>query len=601
MAKRSSVDHYARKQFRKQILGVSAIVFALALFAGGLYLLTLLGPRPVADEELVGRGDPAEVAPLRAEMETLYARIGEAFDSGDVHEGALEELDRAIDLQRRIITLEGLTVPRSEDTQRLDSLRIRRDDHRGERLYAASLEAEEAAEAALDRGEIELATTYFEEAADLQEEINMRHARSPRRSTARLTTLRDTLTDMEVLPLVEEIEQYAEQARELAGEGDIEGAKAAMRSAIEGQQRINREHRDTRYASLGQVQNFEREMSDFEARGLAANVEALVAEGREHLAEDNFDAAHRRFGEALEQQRTLNDAFPASTYASRRAEENLTILVQTAASAESARRVNRAQAQVDADLRSRRVNSASSQAPAVFRDVRALHENFPRSQLVNEEMLLKARYLNSMREDFSAIQDSVYSRLVEVPEHPHLRMLSVEVPQGLYARVMGSNPSTRRGDQLPVETVTQREAMEFCERLGWILARPVRLPTRGEFEAAVGSMRGVDVNRIAWNSQNSDRETQPVGTREMNEHGFHDLLGNVAEWTGETNPVNPAEGIVVGGSVRDNPLRLNRMPVEYHGRNDRTRIIGFRFVVDMESAPEPIIDEESVLAADDDA
>ncbi len=601
MAKRSSVDHYARKQFRKKLLGVSAIVFALALFAGGLYVLTLLGPRPVTDEETVRRGDPADVAPLRAELEALSARLDEAFDSGEVDEAVMEDVDRAIDLQRRVITLEALTVPRNEDSQRLDSLRARRDEHRGERLYAASIEAEEAAEAALERGETEAAVASYEEAARLQEEINMRHARSPRRSTARLTSLRDTLVDLEVLPLVEAIEEYAARARELAAEGDIEAAKAAMRNAVEGQQRVNREHRDTRYASLGHVQNLEREMSDFEARGFSADVEALVAMGREHLAEDNFDAAHRRFREALDRQRTLNESFPASTYASRRAEEDLTVLVQTAASAEAARRVTRAQTQVDADLRSRRVNSASSQAPAVFRDVRALHETFPRSQLVSEEILLKARYLNAMREDFAAIQDSVYARLVEVPDHPHLRMLSVEVPQGLYARVMGANPSTRRGDQLPVETVTQREAMEFCERLGWILARPVRLPTRDEFEAAVGSMRGVDVNRIAWNSQNSDRETQPVATREMNEHGFHDLLGNVAEWTGETNPVNPAEGIVVGGSVRDNPLRLNRMPVEYHGRNDRTRIIGFRFVVDMETTPAPVIDEAAVFAADDDA
>ncbi|MCC5805910.1 MAG: SUMF1/EgtB/PvdO family nonheme iron enzyme [Opitutales bacterium] len=601
MAKRSSVDYYARKQFRKKLLGVSAIVFALALFAGGLYVLTLLGPRPVADEETVRRGDPAEVAPLRSELEVIAARIDEAVDSGEIDEAVLEDVERAVDLQRRIITLEALTVPRNEDSQRLDSLRSLRDEHFGERLYAASVEAEEAAESAYERGDTEATVAYYKEAVRLQEEINMRHARSPRRSTGRLTALRDTLVDMEVLPLVEEIEEFAERARALADEGDIEGAKEAMRRAVEGQQRLNREHRDTRYASLGHVQDLEREMSDFEARGFAADVEEMVAMGREHLAEDNFDAAHRRFREAHDRQRTLNESFPASTYASRRAEEDLIVLVQTAASAESARRVTRAQAQVDADLRSRRVNSASSQAPAVFRDVRALHENFPRSQLVSEEMLLKARYLNSMREDFSAIQDSVYARLVEIPDYPHLRMLSVEVPQGLYARVMGSNPSTRRGDQLPVETVTQREAMEFCDRLGWILARPVRLPSRDEFEAAVGSMRGVDVDRIAWNSQNSDRETQPVGTREMNDHGFHDLLGNVAEWTGETNPVDPSEGIVVGGSVRDNPLRLNRMPVEYHGRNDRTRIIGFRFVVDMETTPRPIVDEAAVFAADDDA
>src|SRR5690606_8226211 len=118
----------------------------------------------------------------------------------------------------------------------------------------------------------------------------------------------------------------------------------------------------------------------------------------------------------------------------------------------------------------------------------------------------KARYLNSMREDFAAIQDSVYSRLIEIPGHPGLQMLSTEVAQALYLRVMGTNPATHRGENHPVETVTQREAADFCNRLSWILGRPVRLPAPTEFEAAVGSSRGTDISVEAWTSQNSNRE-----------------------------------------------------------------------------------------------
>lgn len=601
MPKRSSVDHYARKQFRRKLAGVSLIVFALALFAGGLYVLTLLGPRPVSDDEVVQRGEPVDVGPLRAELETLAERVRMAFEVDEVDAAVMEELERAIDLQRRVISLEGLTVPRAEDTRRMDELRDLRDRRLGEDLFTASVGAEEAGDAALERGDTEAAVAYYEEAASLQETINLRHSRSPRRSTMRLSTLRDALRDIEVLPLAEEVEANAEEARALLAAGELDAAKETMRAAIEGQMGINRDHRDSRHASLSRVQNLERELGDFEARGYAVEVEQLASEARKHLVEEEFGAAHARYREALEKQRTLNEGFPASTYASAHAEEELSILVQTAASIESARRVQRLQNQVDADLRARRVMAASSQVPGLFRDVGALRDNYPRSRFVSEELLLKARFLNGMREDFAPIQDSVYGRLVEIPGHPNLRMLSVEVPQALYARVMGTNPSTRRGDQLPVETVTQREAMDFCERLGWILARPVRLPTREEFEAAVGSPRGVDIDLISWNSQNSDRETQPVGTRQMNDHGFYDLLGNVAEWTGETNPVDFSEGVVVGGSVRDNPIRLNRIPVEYRGRNDRTRIVGFRFVVDMEALPEPLIDESAFLPSDDGA
>jgi formylglycine-generating enzyme required for sulfatase activity len=58
----------------------------------------------------------------------------------------------------------------------------------------------------------------------------------------------------------------------------------------------------------------------------------------------------------------------------------------------------------------------------------------------------------------------------EKPQHsvaltlPFL-LLRNEVTQAQYQAVMGSNPSTFRGDELPVETVGFNDAVAFCARL----------------------------------------------------------------------------------------------------------------------------------------
>jgi len=127
-----------------------------------------------------------------------------------------------------------------------------------------------------------------------------------------------------------------------------------------------------------------------------------------------------------------------------------------------------------------------------------------------------------------------------------------EVTQTQFERVMGHNPGyfresvTKRPDtgRHPVENVTWEEAVEFCRRLSELpeekqAGRVYRLPTEAEWEYACRAgtttayVFGDTPERLgdhAWFDTNAETQSQPVGTRQPNAWGLHDMHGNVWEW-----------------------------------------------------------------------
>lgn len=107
------------------------------------------------------------------------------------------------------------------------------------------------------------------------------------------------------------------------------------------------------------------------------------------------------------------------------------------------------------------------------------------------------------------------------------------VSQRLFSRIMSANPSKNLGDDLPVDSVTLRQAREFCRRASWILARTVGLPERSVFEAAIGEWDPALYTDHSWHKDNSDGSSKPLATGAPNAHGFFHLVGNLRHWIEE--------------------------------------------------------------------
>jgi formylglycine-generating enzyme required for sulfatase activity len=85
------------------------------------------------------------------------------------------------------------------------------------------------------------------------------------------------------------------------------------------------------------------------------------------------------------------------------------------------------------------------------------------------------------------------------------------------------------------------------------------------------------VPRQAWTFENSDGiNTRAVATSAPNAAGFHDVIGNVEEWT--ASAATEEEARIAGGSV--GWLAVPGFPSRLVPKREKSRILGFRIIVE---------------------
>jgi len=193
-----------------------------------------------------------------------------------------------------------------------------------------------------------------------------------------------------------------------------------------------------------------------------------------------------------------------------------------------------------------------------------------------------------------------------------------EVTQAQWVAVMGENPSNNpRGRDFPVNNVSWYDAHAFLGKLGG----GYRLPTEAEWEyacrageadfditvtpdeAAFGDRNEPSagynqafaryLGERAWYIANSGSRPHPVGQKQANAWGIHDMQGNLWEWCqdwhaegyyadGQRDPAGPADGfyrVSRGGSFYGIASDCRSATRNKGYPEDRILNLGFRVAV----------------------
>lgn len=227
-------------------------------------------------------------------------------------------------------------------------------------------------------------------------------------------------------------------------------------------------------------------------------------------------------------------------------------------------------------------------------------------------------------------------------------MAPTEVSQAEYTAVTGENPSENQSDELPVESITWYDAIEYCNALSeaegltpcytisgttvtWDRsANGYRLPTEAEWEYACRAntetsfsfgnyVNDSDANCYNAYGYNNDasgswvngylEHTVSVNEYNANAYGLYNMHGNAAEWVWDwygdyrteesTDPTGPESGnykIARGGGWNDMPKHIRSAYRMAHPADVPLYSIGMRLVRNADSGTETVTSTNNATA-----
>jgi formylglycine-generating enzyme required for sulfatase activity len=172
-----------------------------------------------------------------------------------------------------------------------------------------------------------------------------------------------------------------------------------------------------------------------------------------------------------------------------------------------------------------------------------------------------------------------------------------QITQLQYHAVIGYNPSGfKDSTNLPVDSVSWRDAIEFCKKIGERTRKKYTLPTEAQWEYACradtntpfyfGDLITTDlVNYCGGYAYGNlptgkyrEKPTQ-VGIFPPNAFGLYDMHGNLWEWCLDEWDKDPSNRVVRGGSWINYPDNCRSAFRGRNALNYRSDDVGFRIIV----------------------
>lgn len=565
----------------KKVLLALLVVCAGALILGGFLFLSQLGPKDVDFREMdFSREISSEVKRLQEQSIEFEAQFEEVLAQREAQPDDILLLKKSLDKHSEYMA--AISGVDSEGYARMVNLEERYQNIAAEPLSKESKRLEREAEELATNRDFESASSKYSEAFNIQREINDKYPLSTAYDVGQASRLQRQMRNLIAKPLLLKCIEMEEKADVFIEERNWAKAEELLKQAMNLQDELNRKYRGTNQASVSRHERLRIKLIEIRSGQSYVEIQEMVKLANERrVANENLEAASLYQG-AARLQRELNEAYPESPYASSDRAADFQRKSETAESSELGLQIERNHDLMQKLLSERRTYEASEVIAVLRRDIKQMQKAFPRSSFNDDDLQLKVSYLNLVQNDLGFIQDRVYDALLPIPEIEGRRMLRTEVSQALYALIMGTNPSRNQGDVRPVDSVSWIESKNFCERLTWILGKPVRLPTENEFRQALGRLRYVVLEDLAWSVSDSGGVSKDVGTKKPFASGFYDLLGNTSEWLESVDQFESEGARHIGGHAQDRLETIFTVPMRELARAERNRLTGFRFVVNVE-------------------
>ena len=590
MARRRKDPYYHRGEpgIWSKILKTLGVIAVMALVLGLGWALTLTQPTRIKfdDPALAPIGDvPPEISALLDQSKDLERKFTADAKTRDVTEADLNNLRQALRLQLDYLE-KSHNRNLAEGNQRIAKMSAALQTYEAKPVHNQSVDLESQASDLELQNDLAGAKKLLYQADELEKQIMRDYAKGEYRQSAidRDIQLRHHIDFLTARPLHDESVAAEVAARAALDQQNWQSALDNFNRALLLQQRLNREFAQQSYTDSSRVNALVGQITALRSLPDYQRVQKSLDDARAAENTRDYLKAAQFYQEAYREQNDLNDHYPDSRFADKVALASIEGRRQSAQSHPLADDIRTQAAALFDDLRHRRADKASATITVLEQKAAQFHNLYPKSTLIDDNLQQRLDFLNAKRDSLAAIQEQAYQLLLPLPGQPRLRLAKEEVAQALYSAVAPGNPSRNVGPKLPVESVSWNEAQEFCRRLSWVLARPVRLPTLEEFRAALGETDALDVAAMSWNFDNSGGQTHETGTKTANANGFFDLLGNVAEWLAQPLGYDDEVAPIIGGTAQTQVDNIRAVPLAKTDITSRNPFTGFRFIMDTDDS-----------------